>query len=132
MGFNDQFAVLLRFGSWLFSLIAGARWLCRRRMLRCLGLPRLYGRQLRNARIKHSVRPVSAHARWSWSPNGCRFNRRFLVSDCHIPECICRMARPIMFWAQTDTALLDLTLVIVAERSIRVRDRDGERSDCRI
>jgi hypothetical protein len=26
------------------------------------------------------------------------------------------MARPIMFWAQTDTALLVLTLVIVAKR----------------
>jgi hypothetical protein len=37
MGFNDQFAVLLSFGSWLFSLIAGARWLCRRRMLAVLG-----------------------------------------------------------------------------------------------
>src|SRR5215831_18485202 len=39
-----------------------------------------------------------------------------LLSDCHIPECICRMARPIVFWAQTDTALLVLTLVIVAKR----------------
>src|SRR5262249_55252680 len=43
-------------------------------------------------------------------------NRRLLVSDCHIPECICRMARPIVFWAQTDAALLVLTLVVVAER----------------
>src|SRR5215831_10294707 len=63
-----------------------------------------------------SVRPVSADA-WGWrSPNPPGISRRLLVSDCHIPECVCRMARPIMFWAQTDTALLVLTLVIVAKR----------------
>src|SRR5215467_8630729 len=64
----------------------------------------------------NSVRPVSADA-WGWrSPNPPGISRRLLVSDCHIPECICRMARPIVFWAQTDTALLVLTLVVVAER----------------
>src|SRR6516225_10362062 len=63
-----------------------------------------------------SVRPVSADA-WGWrSPNPSGISRRLLVSDCHIPECICRMARPIMFWAQPDTALLVLALVIVAKR----------------
>src|SRR5215468_4563596 len=65
---------------------------------------------------RDSVRPVSADAWGWWSPNPPGINRRFLVSDCHIPECICRMARPIVFWAQTDTALLVLTLVIVAKR----------------
>ena len=46
-----------------------------------------------------SVRPVSADA-WGWrSPNPPGISRRLLVSDCHIPECICRMARPIVFWA---------------------------------
>jgi hypothetical protein len=44
-------------------------------------------------------RPMTAHARRRRSPNGHGFNRRLLVSDCHIPECICRMARPIVFWA---------------------------------
>src|SRR6516164_9581838 len=68
------------------------------------------------SRIEDSVRPVSAHARRSGSPNPPGISRRLLVSDCHIPECICRMARPIVFWAQTDTALLVLTLVVVAER----------------
>src|SRR5262249_22842268 len=65
---------------------------------------------------QYLVRPVSADA-WGWrSPNPPGINRRLLVSDRHIPECICRMARPIVFWAQTDTALLVLTLVIVAKR----------------
>jgi hypothetical protein len=59
----------------------------------------LEGLTFQASRIKDSVRPVSAHARRRWSPKGCRFNRRLLVSDCHIPECICRMARPIVFWA---------------------------------
>src|SRR5215468_3353703 len=49
-------------------------------------------------------------------PNPPGISRRLLVSDCHIPECICRIARPIVFWAQTDTALLVLALVIVAKR----------------
>ena len=63
-----------------------------------------------------SVRPVSADA-WGWrSPNPPGINRRLLVRDCQIPECIGRMARPIVFWAQTDTALLVLALVIVAQR----------------
>src|SRR5215469_12791563 len=64
----------------------------------------------------NSVRPVSADA-WGWrSPNPPGISRRFLISDCQIPECICRMARPIVFWAQTDTALLVLTLVVIAKR----------------
>src|SRR5215468_9471668 len=64
----------------------------------------------------NSVRPVSADA-WGWrSPNPPGISRRLLVSDCHIPECVCRMARPIVFWAQTDTALLVLTLVVIAKR----------------
>src|SRR6516225_5980275 len=63
-----------------------------------------------------SVRPVSADA-WGWrSPNPPGISRRLLVSDCHIPECICRVARPIVFWAQTDAALLVLTLVVIAKR----------------
>jgi hypothetical protein len=59
---------------------------------------------------------VTADARRRWSPNGCRFNRRFLVGDCHIPECICCMARPIVLWPETDVAIWVATFVIVAER----------------
>src|SRR5262249_25246001 len=65
---------------------------------------------------RDSVRPVSADAWGRRSPNPPRISRRLLVSDCHIPECVCRMARPIVFRAQTDTALLVLTLVVITER----------------
>jgi hypothetical protein len=40
MGFNDKFERSLSALGFGFSLIPGARWLCRRRMLRCSGLAR--------------------------------------------------------------------------------------------
>jgi len=63
-----------------------------------------------------SVRPVSADA-WGWrSPHPPGISRRLLVRDCHITECICRVARPVVIRAKTDAALLVLTLVVIAER----------------
>src|SRR5262249_41535016 len=85
-------------------------------LARCRGTPGWAGSDSKCLVSKDSVRPVSADA-WGWrSPNPPGINRRLLGSDRHIPECICRMARPIVFWTQTDTALLVLALVIVAER----------------
>src|SRR5215470_11270216 len=86
-----------------------------------LVLPEVFEAIRRQGRVAdrghdRSVAEIGLDA-WGWrSPNPPGISRRLLVSDCHIPECICRMARPIMFWAQTDTALLVLTLVVVAER----------------
>src|SRR5262249_13413792 len=72
---------------------------------------------LRASAPQRAYQTTTQSDQWGWrSPNPPEINRRLLVSDCHIPECICRMARPIMFWAQTDTALLVLALVVVAER----------------
>src|SRR6516164_10808481 len=85
-------------------------------LARCRGTPGWAGSDSKRLVPSDSVRPVSADA-WGWrSPNPPGISRRLLVSDCHIPECICRMARPIVFRAKTDAALLVLTLMVVAER----------------
>ena len=85
-------------------------------LARCRGTPGWAGSDSKRLVPSDSVRPVSADA-WGWrSPNPPGISRRLLIRDCHIPECIRRMARPIMFWAETDTARLVLTLVVVADR----------------
>jgi hypothetical protein len=43
------------------------------------------------------------------SPDSHRFYRRLFVSDCHIPECICRITRPIVFLTPNHITLLILT-----------------------
>jgi hypothetical protein len=43
------------------------------------------------------------------SPDSHRFYRRLFLNDCHIPECICRITRPIVFWTQNHITLLILT-----------------------
>jgi len=68
-------------------------------LARCRGTPGWAGSDSKRLVPSDSVRPMSAHA-WGWrSPNPPGISRRLLVSDCHIPECICRMARPIVFRA---------------------------------
>jgi hypothetical protein len=48
-----------------------------------------------------SSRPMTADARRRGPPNGSRFNRRFLIADCQIPETVCAMWREAalnFFW----------------------------------
>src|SRR6516225_704757 len=97
MGFNDKFAILVRFGALAgCSLVLGAPWLCRRRMLRCLRRAASRAVEATNGPAVQSLTWTSHHHRpiFCWEKNrnrGAVDSKIFLDGNVHLY----RLAREI-------------------------------------